>query len=149
MQLKMLSVVGLACGVLLALPAIASAAQSFTVTPAKLSFGTVKVGETKAAKQEILVTNTGDVPIDLGWRLASCHETEWGTDCVPTYDFGWVYQPGTTCGGILPVGASCTVQLYASPSQRGLVTATVDVYYWDINGDPVNVYTVDLRARGR
>ena len=66
---------GVAAFLLIAAPA---AAQSFTVTPTKLNLGSVKVGDVKVAKRDIVVTNTGDVPVDLSWSIGFCHKTESG-----------------------------------------------------------------------
>jgi hypothetical protein len=84
-----------------------------TVLPLSLSFGTVKVGATSAAKNVTVMNNlkTSITISAIGFK---------GTD---PGDFG----QANTCGGALAAGAKCTVSVTFTPSSTGVRTGTLSI----------------------
>jgi Abnormal spindle-like microcephaly-assoc'd, ASPM-SPD-2-Hydin len=85
-----------------------------SLTPTKLSFGTVTVGTTSAA-QSVTVTNKGTVGVSFtGFAIL-------GTDAT---DFP---ISSNSCGSSLAAGAHCVVQIKFKPTATGARSATLNI----------------------
>lgn len=85
-----------------------------TVTPAAAKYPATKVGTTSAAKT---VTIKNNLPTVLTLSGASFTGTNAG-------DFA---QSGTTCGGSLGAGLTCTVSITFTPTAKGSRVATLNI----------------------
>jgi hypothetical protein len=85
-----------------------------SLSPARLNFGSHKVGTTSAART-VTVTNVGTALVNISGLAIG------GAD---PQDFP---QQSTTCGASLAGGASCTVSIEFSPTATGARSATLDV----------------------
>ena len=80
------------------------------MTPTSIDFGNVTVGS--SATNTVTIKNTGAVTL-----------------MSPQVYVSGVTLGGTTCGGALAVGQSCTRAIIFSPSQVGAVTGSVSISY--------------------
>jgi two-component sensor histidine kinase len=85
-----------------------------SLTPTKLSFGTVTVGTTSAA-QSVTVANKGTVGVSFtGFAIL-------GTNAA---DF---LISSNSCGSSLAAGANCVVQIEFKPTATGARSATLNI----------------------
>jgi hypothetical protein len=79
-----------------------------TASPASLSFGTVRVGHSSAAKT-VTLTNNGSIRLSISIIAASASYT----------------ITANTCGSGVNGGASCTVSVTFTPAVKGTITGTL------------------------
>jgi len=94
-----------------------------TVTPTSIDFGNVTVGS--SATNTVTIKNTGAVAL-----------------MSPQVYVSGVTLGGTTCGGALAVGQSCTRAIIFSPSQVGAVTGSVSISYttgYQLTGEDLTI----------
>ncbi len=96
------------------------------LNPTAFAFPTTATGS-NSAPMTVQVQNTGGAPVQLRARTIT------GTN---SYDFN--LGTGTTCGGSLSAGATCTVPVVFSPTQTGTRTAQLQI------PSSANVPTVNL-----
>ena len=104
-----------------------SSEPAITVTPAQLDFGETPV-DTAAAPQTLTFSNTGQEPLTITNVLLS------GIDFSQT----------TTCGGSLPPGASCEVQITFKPVTTGPRLGTIS-----FDARPGGLRIVPLNGTGK
>ena len=84
-----------------------------TVSPSSLSFGTVAVGTTSAAKMVTLKNDNQSTALSISFSANG--------------DYSAVAGGGSPCGATLAAGASCTVNLTFKPKQNGSIDGAVTV----------------------
>jgi hypothetical protein len=95
----------------IALSGTGIAAPIVSLTATKLSFGTVKVGETSGS-QSVTLTNTGDATLTIsGISLTGPN--------VSSFVFA------NSCGTTLAPGANCTIHGHFAPISTGALAASV------------------------
>src|SRR5947209_7892724 len=99
---------GVAFSVLMAFT-FPAAAQTVSVSPTSLGFGSDQLGVTTTSKK-ITVSNTGGNPVSI-------------SSIITTGDF----SQATTCGTSLAVGAQCTINIRFTPTAIGTRTGKVTI----------------------
>jgi hypothetical protein len=84
-----------------------------TASPSSLSFGTVAVGTTSAAKMVTLKNDNPSTALSISFSANG--------------DYSAVAGGGSPCGATLAAGASCTVNLTFKPKQNGSIDGAVTV----------------------
>jgi len=113
----------------------AFAGAEVQVNPGTTQFGDVLVGQT-AGPETIIITNTGDAPLNISHILLRGRDSE-----------EYSVASGTTCpmsGGTLGIGASCEIKVTFSPTSIGLKKALFKIIS---DGDPSPSYAY-LRGTG-
>ena len=92
---------------------VSNLAPAVTLSPTSLTFATVAVGDTSAAKA-VTVTNTGSATLDISSITTS----------------GAFAQAASTkpCGSTLAVGKNCKIEITFTPTQLGANTGTLSIY---------------------
>jgi hypothetical protein len=96
---------------------VAGTGTYVSLSPARLNFGSHKVGTTTAART-VTVTNVGTAAVNI---------SSIGNVGADAADFPIAGAPTTTCGASLAGGASCTIGVQFKPSATGTRSATLDV----------------------
>ncbi len=107
-----------------------SPGPNVTLSPASLTFATELVGVT-SSPQPVTLSNYGSAALSIaGIRVTGAGPNEFGET--------------STCHSLLAAGASCTINIIFSPSQRGAQTSDVSI------GDnaPGSPQTVNLQGIG-
>ena len=104
---------------------------AITLAPGSLTFPTTATGAT-SPPMNVTVSNTGGAPVSLGASSIS------GTNNL---DFS--IASGSTCGGTLAAGASCTVPVVFNPVQTGPRVAQFQI----TSSAPGSPFTVSLTGR--
>lgn len=87
--------------------------EPFTVSPTSVSFGSVTVGTSSAARP-LTVTNTGSAALPI-------------TSITLTGSAPSQFSQTNNCGTSVPVGSSCTINVTFTPASKGLISAKVNV----------------------
>jgi len=92
---------------------VSNLAPAVGLSPSSLTFSTVAVGDTSAAKA-VTVTNTGSATLDISSITTS----------------GAFAQAASTkpCGSTLAVGQNCKIEVTFTPTQLGANTGTLSIY---------------------
>ena len=90
---------------------------ALTLAPSSVVFATTAIGSTSAA-QEVTVTSSGGVPVQLGTPSTTAHYA----------------VASSTCGATLAPSATCVLQITFSPTTVGTVSGTLTVPAMNITG---------------